>query len=97
LLSLLVLFFIGAPLGAIVRKGGFGLPVVVAVLLFLIYYVLTIVGENMLNANVLPPVLGIWMSGIILTPIAFVVYFVAARDLSFKEWLSATFRFQKKK
>ena len=95
--SVLVLFFIGAPLGAIVRKGGFGLPVVVAVLLFLIYYVLTIVGENMLNANALPPVLGIWMSGIILTPIAFVVYFVAARDLSFKEWLSATFRFRKKK
>lgn len=95
--SVLVLFLIGAPLGAIVRKGGFGLPVVVAVLLFLIYYVLTIVGENMLKADALSPVLGVWMSGIILTPVAIVVYFVAARDMSFSEWLRSSFNFKRKR
>lgn len=90
--SVLVLFLIGAPLGAIVRKGGFGLPVVIAVLLFLIYYVITIIGENMLKADAIAPVLGVWMSSIILTPLAFLVYFIAARDMSFKEWLNGRFR-----
>lgn len=90
--SVLVLFLIGAPLGAIVRKGGFGLPVVIAVLLFLIYYVLTIIGENMLKADAIAPVLGVWMSSIVLTPLGFLVYFIAARDMSFKEWISGRFR-----
>jgi lipopolysaccharide export system permease protein len=87
--SVIVLFFIGAPLGAIVRKGGFGLPVVIAVLLFLIYYVLTIIGENMLKADAIDPVLGVWMSALILTPLAFWVYSVSARDMTFKEWLGS--------
>jgi len=95
--SVLVLFLIGAPLGAIVRKGGFGLPVVIAVLLFLVYYVLTIVGENMLKADAIPPVLGVWMSGIILTPVAFMVYFIAARDITFKEWIRTKFKFKRKR
>jgi lipopolysaccharide export system permease protein len=95
--SVLVLFLIGAPLGAIVRKGGFGLPVVVAVLLFLVYYVLTIVGENMLKADAIPPILGVWMSGIILTPVAIVVYLVAARDMTFSEWFNTTFNFRRKR
>lgn len=94
--SVLVLFLIGAPLGAIVRKGGFGLPVVVAVLLFLVYYVLTIVGENMLKADAISPVLGVWMSGIILTPVAIVVYLVAARDMSFSEWFGTLFKFKRR-
>jgi lipopolysaccharide export system permease protein len=93
--SVLVLFLIGAPLGAIVKKGGFGLPVVIAVLLFLIYYVLTIVGENMLKAGAINPVLGVWLSSIILTPLAFIVYFIASRDMTFKEWLSTRFRWRK--
>ncbi len=91
--SILVLFLIGAPLGAIVKKGGFGLPVVIAVLLFLIYYVLTIVGENMLKADAISPVLGIWMSGIILTPISIIVYLIAAKDMTFREWLDNRLKF----
>lgn len=94
--SVLVLFLIGAPLGAIVRKGGFGLPVVIAVLLFLIYYVLTIIGENMLKADAIAPVIGVWMSSFVLTPLAFLVYFIAARDMTFKEWFSTKFRLRKK-
>jgi|694.fasta_scaffold04930_3 lipopolysaccharide export system permease protein len=94
--SVLILFLIGAPLGAIVRKGGFGLPVVVAVLLFLVYYVLTIIGENMLKADALPPVLGVWLSSIILTPIAFLVFFIASRDLSFRDWIATRLKLKRK-
>lgn len=94
--SVLILFLIGAPLGAIVRKGGFGMPVVVAVLLFLIYYVLTIIGENMLKADAISPILGVWLSSIILTPIAFVVFFIASRDLSFRDWLATNLKLKRK-
>jgi lipopolysaccharide export system permease protein len=94
--SVLILFLIGAPLGAIVRKGGFGMPVVVAVLLFLVYYVLTIVGENMLKADAIPPVLGVWLSSIILTPIAFLVFFIASRDLSFRDWVATNLKLKRK-
>ena len=94
--SVLILFLIGAPLGAIVRKGGFGMPVVVAVLLFLVYYVLTIVGENMLKADAISPVLGVWLSSIILTPIAFLVFFIASRDLSFRDWLATNLKLKRK-
>lgn len=94
--SVLILFLIGAPLGAIVRKGGFGMPVVVATFLFLIYYVLTIVGENMLKADVISPVLGVWLSSIILTPVAVLVFFIASRDLSFRDWLAMTLKLKRK-
>jgi lipopolysaccharide export system permease protein len=94
--SVLILFLIGAPLGAIVRKGGFGMPVVVAVLLFLVYYVLTIVGENMLKADAISPVLGVWLSSIILTPIAFLVFFIASRDLSFRDWIATNLKLKRK-
>lgn len=94
--SVLILFLIGAPLGAIVRKGGFGMPVVVATFLFLIYYVLTIVGENMLKADVISPVLGVWLSSIILTPVAVLVFFIASRDLSFRDWLAMNLKLKRK-
>lgn len=94
--SVLVLFLIGAPLGAIVRKGGFGMPVVVATLLFLVYYVLTIIGENMLKADVISPILGVWLSSILLTPIAFVVFFIASRDLTFIELIKSRFKIRRR-
>ena len=51
--AVIVLFFVGAPLGAIVRKGGFGAPVVIAALLFMVYFVLFSVGQNLAVSNVL--------------------------------------------
>jgi lipopolysaccharide export system permease protein len=91
--AVLVLFFIGAPLGAIVKRGGFGLPVVIATLLFLVYYVLTILGENMLKADAISPIAGVWMSSFILTPVAFIVFYLASRDLSVGEWLKSLTKF----
>ena len=68
-LACLVFFFIGAPLGAIIRKGGLGLPVVVAVLIFIFYYIVNSFGENLAQAGTIPVWLGLWFSTAVLTPI----------------------------
>ena len=65
----LVFFFIGAPLGAIIRKGGLGLPVVVAVVIFIAYYIIDIGGEKMAKVGTIPVLLGKWLSTIVLAPI----------------------------
>lgn len=73
--SCLLLFFIGAPLGAIIRKGGLGLPVVIAVIFFLFYHIISTVAEKSAKEGSLDPVMGMWMAVIILTPVgAFLTY-----------------------
>ena len=78
--AILVLFFVGAPLGAIVRKGGFGAPVVIAALLFMIYFVLFSVGENLAKEEIFSPFLGMWFAGIVLTPVAVILMRAAIND-----------------
>lgn len=80
--SIIVLFFIGAPLGAIVKKGGFGAPVVIAALLFMIYFVLISIGDNMAKQDVLSPFMGMWGPTFILTPFSLVLMISAANDRS---------------
>ncbi|HEY0897959.1 MAG TPA: LptF/LptG family permease, partial [Sphingobacteriaceae bacterium] len=73
--SCLVLFFIGAPLGAIIRKGGLGLPVVAAITFFLIYHTISTIGEKSAKQGQLPPEVGMWISIIVLSPLgAFLTY-----------------------
>jgi lipopolysaccharide export system permease protein len=73
--SCLLLFFIGAPLGAIIRKGGLGLPVVIAVIFFLFYHIISTVSEKSAKEGTLDPVIGMWMAIIVLTPVgAFLTY-----------------------
>ena len=81
--AIIVLFFVGAPLGAIVRKGGFGAPVVIAALLFMVYFILFSVGENLATANpaVLSPFWGMWLPTIVLIPIACILMVAAANDM----------------
>jgi lipopolysaccharide export system permease protein len=79
--TIIVLFFIGAPLGAIVRKGGFGAPVVIAALLFMIYFVLSSLGESLAQSQKLSPFLGMWMPTLILSPVAALLMTSAANDL----------------
>ncbi len=81
--AIIVLFFVGAPLGAIVRKGGFGAPVVIAALLFMVYFILFSVGENLATASepVLSPFWGMWLPTIVLIPIACVLMIAAANDM----------------
>lgn len=76
----LVLFFIGAPLGAIIRKGGFGLPAVIAIIFFLTFFVLNMIGEKMVRELVLPAHIGMWLSTMILTPVGFWLTYKSTRD-----------------
>ena len=78
--EVIVLFFIGAPLGAIIKKGGLGAPLIFAVLFFLMYYILSISGENMIDSNSISPIVGMWMSSIILVPIGLFLTYKAAND-----------------
>jgi len=78
--AIIILFFVGAPLGAIVRKGGFGAPVVIAALLFMVYFVLITIGDNMAKANSVSPFTGMWFASLILLPIAFWLMRAAAND-----------------
>ena len=80
--AIIILFFVGAPLGAIVRKGGFGAPVVIAALLFMIYFVLITVGDNMTKTNTVSPFIGMWFASMVLLPIAFWLTRAAANDVS---------------
>jgi lipopolysaccharide export system permease protein len=79
--SCILLFFIGAPLGAIIRKGGLGLPTVFAIFVFLVYYILSIVGEQMVRSDTIDPVVGMWMSTAVLTPVAVLFTRMAMREV----------------
>ncbi len=71
----LIFFFIGAPLGAIIRKGGLGLPVVISVLIFIFYYIINVSGEKMAKTGDWEIPFGIWLSSMVLAPIgAFLTY-----------------------
>jgi lipopolysaccharide export system permease protein len=73
--SCLILFFIGAPLGAIIRKGGFGLPLVFAIIFFLVFHLLNVFGEKFAKAGSLSVFEGMWLSVMCLMPVgAFLTY-----------------------
>ncbi|MCK5822708.1 MAG: LptF/LptG family permease [Bacteroidales bacterium] len=75
-----IMFFIGAPLGAIIRKGGLGMPVVISVLFFVLYYVVSMTGEKYVKACVMPAWEGMWMSSAILLPLGIFLTYKAATD-----------------
>jgi lipopolysaccharide export system permease protein len=76
----LVLFFIGAPLGSIIRKGGLGLPLVMALLFFMLFYLLNIFGEKFTKDHVLIPIVGMWLPVIVLSPVGFFLTYKAMHD-----------------
>ncbi|MBQ7351004.1 MAG: LptF/LptG family permease [Bacteroides sp.] len=74
-LSCLIFFFIGAPLGAIIRKGGLGLPVVISVIIFVLYYIIDSGATRVARSGEMNMILGVWMSTLVLAPIgAFFTY-----------------------
>ncbi|KAA9039157.1 YjgP/YjgQ family permease [Ginsengibacter hankyongi] len=79
-IACMVLFFIGAPLGSIIRKGGLGLPLVVALIFFMIFYLLNIFGEKFTKDHLLVPTIGMWLPVIILTPVGFFLTYKAMHD-----------------
>jgi len=76
----MVLFFIGAPLGSIIRKGGLGMPLVIAVVFFLIFHLLNMFGIKFAENDVTTPLLGMWLSTLILIPIGFFFTYKAMHD-----------------
>lgn len=76
----LVLFFVGAPLGAIIRKGGLGLPVVVSVVFFIIFHIITITGKKYVLAGVLEPMIGMWIASASLLPLGIFLTYKATTD-----------------
>lgn len=76
----LVFFFIGAPLGAIIRKGGLGMPVVVSVLFFVVYYVISLTGEKFARELVWDPAAGMWIATLILLPLGVFLSYKATTD-----------------
>ncbi len=78
--SCFLMFFVGAPLGAIIRKGGIGLPIVFAVLFFVIFHFANTFGKKMAGENVISPLLGTSLGTIILTPIAILFTRRATKD-----------------
>ncbi len=76
----LILFFIGAPMGAIIRKGGLGLPVVISVLFFVVYHVTSIFGEKAAKVGDLDMFFGVWLSSMLLLPIGLFLTFKATTD-----------------
>lgn len=83
-----LLFLIGAPLGAIIRKGGLGMPLVIAVVFFVVFHIMSMTGEKMAKTNSLPAWQGMWMATGMLLPIAFILINQARNDSPIlnKEW-----------
>ncbi len=75
-----ILFFIGAPLGAIIKKGGLGLPVVVSALFFILFYIMSITGEKFAREGVLSVMTGMWGPSFILFPIGIFFTYKASMD-----------------
>ncbi len=76
----LVFFFIGAPLGAIIRKGGLGMPVVVSILMFIAYYILMITGEKFAREDAWSMIGGMWFSTFVFLPLGIWLTYKAATD-----------------
>ncbi len=79
-LACLIFFFIGAPLGAIIRKGGFGTPVVVSILMFIFYYIVSMIGENFAREGVWEPTLTMWFSTFFFLVISIFMTYQAVAD-----------------
>lgn len=79
-IACIAMFLIGAPLGAIIKRGGLGFPVLISILLFIIYYVITMTGEKWAKQGVVSVPLGIWIANIILFSVGFIFLFQARQD-----------------
>ncbi len=93
-MACLVLFFIGAPLGSIIRKGGMGMPLVVAIIFFLIFHLLNMFGEKFVKEGIMNPFMGMWLAVIVLIPIGVFLTYKAMHDsqLFSKEFYYRTYK-----
>lgn len=103
-LTCLIMFLIGAPIGAIIKKGGLGLPVIVSVIFFLVYHIVNTTADKWAKGGIMDPALAVWLSNIILLP--FGLFFLRQarndarlfeRDLYLMWWAKLRKFFQKPK
>jgi len=95
----LIFFFIGAPLGAIIRKGGLGTPVIISVVLFIFYYIIDNTGYKMAREAIWPCWAGMWLSSFVLLPIGIFLTYKAATDSALfnpEAWVKLLDPFKKK-
>jgi lipopolysaccharide export system permease protein len=93
--SCLLMFFIGAPLGAIIRKGGLGLPIVFAMLIFISFHFINTFGRKLAQEDTISPFLGAWMSSILMTPFAIMLTYRATNDIGIMvnfDWITEPFQ-----
>ena len=98
-ISVIIFFLIGAPLGAIIRKGGLGTPIVISVFFFVVYYIITLTGEKASVEGQWSAVMGMWISTIVLSPIAVYLLIKATNDSSLldTEWYWAKYQLVREK
>src|SRR5690606_26489684 len=89
----MLLFLMGAPLGAIIRKVGLGMPVIIAIIFFVIYFIISSTGEKLAQQQAVEPWYGMWIATIVLLPIAFIIMLIARNDSSVmtKDWYLQVF------
>lgn len=75
-------FLIGAPLGAIVKKGGIGMPVIISIVIFVVYFIINFAGENMAKNGQISPFLAAWGANFIAIPLALILTYKANKDSS---------------
>ena len=93
--SCLLMFFIGAPLGAIIRKGGLGLPIVFAMLVFISFHFINTFGRKLAQEDTITPFLGAWMASILMTPFAILLTYRATNDIGIMvnfDWITEPFQ-----
>ena len=88
--SCILLFLIGAPLGSIIRKGGFGIPVLISVLFFILYHVLNMIGEKAAKELSIQAYEGMWLANFIFLPIAILLIYKAKNDSVFFDFTRIT-------
>lgn len=90
-LSCLIFFFIGAPLGAIIRKGGFGTPFLISLFIFLLYYIVSMAFKRLARDGAWDPAVAIWMSSLVTIPMGIFFTYKAATDKRFSlpKWYSS--------
>ena len=81
-LACFIFFFIGAPLGALIRKGGVGTPIIIAVVFFVLYYVISMIGERSAKEGAMSPLWGMWLSTCIILSVGIFLTIMATRDSS---------------
>jgi lipopolysaccharide export system permease protein len=79
----IVFLFIGAPLGSIIRKGGYGYPLLVAIIFYMIFIIVNILGEKLLKSEVLNGLIAAWLPTLVLLPFALYFTYQALRDIRF--------------